>query len=77
LSGSGFLAIVVLTTDVLPFSSLAAVAASTFAAATLSNPLRRGVQHLVDLRFNPARYDAEAIVLAFTMRLCDAATSPA
>jgi hypothetical protein len=67
-----FVGIVVLATDVLPFSSPVAVAASTLAAAALFNPLRRRVQHLVDRRFNRARYDAEAIVAAFTMRLRDA-----
>ena len=67
-----FVGIVVLTTDVLPFSSPVGVAASTLAAAALFNPLRLRVQRLVDLRFNRARYDAEAIVAAFTMRLRDA-----
>ena len=67
-----FIGIVVLATDVLPFSSPVGVAASTLAAAALFNPLRRRVQHGVDRRFNRARYDAEAIVTAFTMRLRDA-----
>ena len=67
-----FVGIVALATHVLPFSSPVAVAASTLAAAALFNPLRRRVQHAVDRRFNRARYDAEAIVTAFTLRLRDA-----
>lgn len=67
-----FVGIVVLATDVLPFSSPVAVAASTLAAAALFNPLRLRVQHRVDRRFNRSRYDAEAVVAAFTLRLRDA-----
>ena len=64
-----FLAIVLLATQVLPFSSPVGVAASTLAAAALFGPLRARVQRAVDRRFNRARYDAEAIVSAFSSRL--------
>jgi hypothetical protein len=61
--------LVLLATGVLRFSSPVAVAAATLAAAALFNPLRRGVQRIVDRRFNRARYDAEATVATFAGRL--------
>jgi len=67
-----FVGLVVLTTRVLPFSSPVGVAASTLAAAALFNPLRLRTQRLVDRRFNRARYDAEATVTAFRLRLREA-----
>ena len=61
--------LVLLATHVLPVRSAVAVAASTLIAAALFNPVRRRVQRAVDRRFNRARYDAEAVVAAFTGRL--------
>ena len=64
-----FAGLVVLTSDVLPFKTPVAVAAATLVVAALFNPLRRRVQRAVDRRFNRARYNAEAVVAAFTERL--------
>ncbi len=67
-----FAGVVVLATEVLPFKTPVAVAASTLVAVALFNPLRRRVQHMVDRRFNRARYDADKTVAAFAARLQDA-----
>jgi hypothetical protein len=68
-----FAGLVLLTTQVLPFSSPVGVAAATLATAGLFAPLRGRLQRLVDRRFNRSRYDAEATVAAFAARLRNAA----
>ncbi len=45
------------------------VAGSTLAAAALFNPIRRGLQRLVDRRFNRAKFNAEHQVEVFADRL--------
>jgi hypothetical protein len=64
-----FFGLVLLATHALPFQDSVSVAASTLITAALFNPLRRRVQHAVDRRFNRSRYNAEAVVAAFTARL--------
>ena len=64
-----FFGLVLLDTHVLPVRTPVAVAPATLVIAALFNPLRKRVQRAVDRRFNRARYDAEAVVAAFTARL--------
>jgi hypothetical protein len=60
--------LVLLATRVLAFHTPIAVAASTLAAAALFNPVRVRVQHVVDRRFNRARYDAGQTVAAARLK---------
>jgi hypothetical protein len=64
-----YIGVVTLTTRALPLSSPVGVAVSTLAAAAAFTPIRVRVQRLVDRRFNRARYDAEATVVAFAAGL--------
>ena len=72
LLAGAYAGLVLLATRELRFSSEVAVAVSTLAAAAAFNPVRRRVQHLVDRRFNRARYNADLIVAEFAARLQDA-----
>ncbi len=53
-----------------------AVAGSTLLAAGLFTPVRRRVQHIVDRRFDRARYDGERTASAFSVRMRDAVDLP-
>ncbi len=64
-----FAGLVLLATHLLPRQDSVSVAVSTLITAALFNPVRRRVQRVVDRRFNRARYNAEAVVAAFTARL--------
>jgi hypothetical protein len=64
--------LVLLASRVLGRHGTVTVAAATLAAAALFAPVRRRVQHLVDRRFNRARYDADRTLAAFTSRLTEA-----
>jgi hypothetical protein len=64
-----YLAVVTVTTRLIPSSTSFGVAASTLAAAASFAPLRRRVQRRVDHRFNRTRYDASRAVDRFAGQL--------
>jgi hypothetical protein len=69
LLGGVFAGLILLATRVLSVKGAVSVALVTLITAALFNPLRRRVQRVVDRRFNRSRYDAEALVAAFSGRL--------
>jgi hypothetical protein len=69
LLGGVFAGLILLATRVLSVKGAVSVAVVTLVTAALFNPLRRRVQRIVDRRFNRSRYDAEAVVAAFSGRL--------
>jgi hypothetical protein len=71
LLGLGYAAVVLGLGRLLPEDSTLVVAGATLAVAAVFSPLRRGVQGLVDRRFNRRRYDAARTVEGFAARLRD------
>jgi hypothetical protein len=63
--------LVLLASQVLPLSSPVAVASATLVVVGLFSPLRRGVQRVVDRRFNRAHYNAEQTVATFAAGLTE------
>jgi hypothetical protein len=64
--------LVLLAGHVLPVHGSITVAGATLVVAALFSPVRRRVQHVVDHRFNRARYDTGLMTAAFAARLQDA-----
>ncbi|MGH7611768.1 MAG: hypothetical protein ACREN4_07090 [Candidatus Dormibacteria bacterium] len=62
---------VLLFSDVLPLRGSLGVALAALVAVALLAPLQRRVRDLVDRRFDRARYDAQAVVRAFSSRMSE------
>jgi hypothetical protein len=64
-----YAALVFLLRQLTPTQGDLAVAGSTLGVAALANPMRRRIQHLVDLRFNRSHTDAARTLTQFTHTL--------
>ncbi len=69
--GLVFFGMTTVFTTFLPSDDPQLVAVSTLVVFALFNPVRRGVQAVVDRRFNRSRYDAERVIEAFAGSLRD------
>jgi hypothetical protein len=69
--GVGYAIVVIVLGQLLGQDTSLAVAGATLAMAALFQPLRRGLQAVVDRRFNRRRHDAAMTIEAFTAHLRD------
>ena len=71
LLGGGYALVVLGLGQLLGRDSSLVVAAATLAVAALFQPARRGIQSIVDRRFNRRRHDAAQTIATFSTRLRD------